>query len=169
MSSVNKSVIGGKKGGKGRKKYSQSQNQHQNQHQNQNGGEGNSSALAESHGGIIPMVNYKGGAHDLASSPYAAGNANVGGAAIVPTMNGGSALVPTMNGGNPLANLIPNMDAPANVGGSKDLMKGGNMLNNLAVPAVLLYANNTFGKRKTGKKSRKFRRNGKKSRRFRKR
>jgi len=41
------------------------------------------------------------------------------------------------------------------------LKQGGNVLNNLAVPAVLLYANQTFGKKKnyTAKKYRKYKKN----------
>jgi hypothetical protein len=77
----------------------------------------------------------------------------MGGASILPQMGGNAGL---FKGGN---NVIPTPGMPP-------MSSGGNVLNELAVPAVLLYANNTFGKKKnyTG---RKFRRNGKKSRRVR--
>ena len=149
---------GGKKSrrgrGKGRGRGSRRQNQHQNQNQNQNqhgGACGNSSSVAASYGGTVPMLNVKGGS-GLASSAYTAGNASLikGGANIIPQMSQMGGNNPILKGGN-----IPVIPTSATT-------TGGNVLNELAVPAVLLYANNTFGKKKkyTGKK---FRRSGKKS------
>ena len=93
---------------------------------------------------------------NLASSAYTAGNVSLvkGGASLLPNM-GGNAFIK----GGESAMLPSGMPVSGSTGGS--------VLNELAVPAVLLYANNTFGKRKTGKKYRgkKFRKSGKKFRR----
>jgi hypothetical protein len=50
--------------------------------------------------------------------------------------------------------------------GKRKGRKGGNLLSTLAVPAVYLYANNTFGKRRSsGRKTRRFRRSRRSGRR----
>jgi hypothetical protein len=50
--------------------------------------------------------------------------------------------------------------------GKRKGKKGGNLLSTLAVPAVYLYANNTFGKRRSsGRKTRRFRRSRRSGRR----
>jgi hypothetical protein len=173
-------VKGGKRGKGSRRRGSrrqnqnqqQNQNQNQNQQQNQQGGAcGNSSSVAASYGGNVPMNVLKGG--ELQSSNYTAGN--------VVLVKGGAGLIPNMNmGGNGLfkgGNIIPQIGNGLIKGGNVPMpgmpgpvmpTTGGSVLNELAVPAVLLYANNTFGKKKnyTGKK---FRRSGKKSRRVRRR
>jgi len=169
---TNPIVKGGKRSkGKGSRKGSKRQRR-----QNQNGGAcGNSSSVAAAYGGNVPMnmPNQQGGS-ELQSSNYTAGNVSLtpqmGGASILPQMGGnaglfkgGNSILPQMGGNAGLFkggnNVIPTPGMPP-------MSSGGNVLNELAVPAVLLYANNTFGKKKnyTG---RKFRRNGKKSRRVR--
>jgi hypothetical protein len=155
---TNSSVkVGGKrrgpKGARGRRGRGSRQNQNQNQ--NQHGGAcGNSSSVAAAYGGSVPMMNVQQGGSALASSAYGS-NASLGG--NVSLVKGGASIIPQM-GGNAIANIPPGMPTATT---------GGNMLNELAVPAVLLYANNTFGKkRSTGKK---YRRSGKRSRRFRRR
>ena len=159
---TNQSILKGGKRGKGcgrkgsRRRSRQNQNQNQNYNQNQNGGAcGNSSSVAASYGGNVPhmMPPMQGG--NLASSAYTAGNVSLvkGGASLLPNM-GGNAL---MKGGESNPMLPPGTP-----------VTGGSVLNELAVPAVLLYANNTFGKKRyTGKKYRgkKFRKSGKKFRR----
>ena len=166
----------GSRKGRGKGKGSKRQNQNQNQQQNQQGGAcGNSSSVAASYGGNVPMGNgpmmpQQGGA-ELQSSNYTAGNAVLvkGGAGLIPNMNmGGNAGL--FKGG---ASLLPNLGGNNLIKGGNVQMPGmpttgGNVLNELAVPAVLLYANNTFGKKRfTGKKYRgkKFRKSGKKYRR----
>jgi hypothetical protein len=59
--------------------------------------------------------------------------------------------------------------SPAVVGGAKRKRQGGNVLNDIAVPAVLLYANHAFskGKRAYGKSMRHFKKKNRKT--FRKR
>ena len=181
-----KSLTGGKRRGRGRKSGRRSrQNQNQN-NQNQQGG--NSSATAAAYGGIPPMTKYNGGALDgsdynnNATVPLIAGNANVAGVSI-PSMGGNSELsmkggasiagipIPFTKGGNAELSIpmvkggesIAGIHIPFTKGGSEHVpIKGGNVLNNLAVPAVLLYANNTFGKKRSSGKStknRRFRRN----------
>ena len=82
-------------------------------------------------------------------------------------------LLKPMSGGSGLSTLAPGLVSTNGnlIGGSASLLglnggkgkkgkKGGNLLQQLAVPAVLLYANNTFGRRgsmKTGRKTRRFR------------
>jgi hypothetical protein len=45
--------------------------------------------------------------------------------------------------------LVPS--TPKVVGGNQNQKKGGNLITNVAVPAMLLYANNTLGKRLSSK------------------
>ena len=165
-------VKGGKGKGKGKGKGSKRRGSRRNQNKNQQGGAcGNSSTVASAYGGNVPMnMQPQQGGSELQSSNYTAGNV---------TLKGGSSLLPQM-GGNITAGLFkggskiipqPQMGAGLFKGGEEVILPpttGGNVLNELAVPAVLLYANNTFGKKKnfTG---RKFRRSGKKSRRVRRR
>lgn len=124
----------------------QSQNQ-QNQNQNQLnqifGGEG-----------AAPFV------QGVVGSPSEQHAGNNGSIALTP-MSGGSGLSvispATLTGGNAMA-----MGASLMKGGKKGCgkgKKGGNLLQQLAVPAVLLYANNTFGRRgkSSGKRTRRFR------------
>lgn len=123
-------------------KKRQSQNQ-QNQNQNQLnqifGGEG-----------AAPFV------QGVVGSPSEQHAGNNGSIALTP-MSGGSGLSvispATLTGGNAMA-----MGASLMKGG-KGRKKGGNLLQQLAVPAVLLYANNTFGRRgkSSGKRTRRFR------------
>jgi len=80
---------------------------------------------------------FKGGNSEEAPT---GGNAHTLGASIAPMTMGGAGVPGTLPTGG--AGLLD--------------MKGGNVLNNIAVPAVLLYANNTFGKKKIT--SRRFRR-----------
>ena len=147
----------------------------QHQQQNQNGGAcGNSSSVAASYGGSVPMLNVQQGGSGLVSTPYnQGGNVNLmkGGASLLPQM-GGNPNNPLLKGG---AGILPQM---SQMGGSvpgilpTGTTTGGNVLNELAVPAVLLYANNTFGKKKryTGKRTRRSGKGkGKKSRRYRRR
>lgn len=143
-----------KKTPKSYKKRRQSQNQ-QNQNQNQNqlnslfGGEG-----------AAPYVAAVAGAPDMQKAIGGGSNA----IALTP-MTGGSGLSvispATLTGGNAMP-----MGASLMKGGKKKGKKGGNLLQQLAVPAVLLYANNTFGRRgkSYSRKTRRFRG----SRRFRK-
>jgi len=140
-----------------RKKSNHSQNQ------NQNGGAcGNSSSVAAAYGGSVPMLNVQQGGDGLVSSPYnQGGNINLikGGASLLPQM-GGNNNNPLIKGGS-VPGILPT-----------GTTTGGNVLNELAVPAVLLYANNTFGKKKryTGKRTRRSGKGkGKKSRRYRRR
>jgi hypothetical protein len=148
--------------------------QNQNQHQNQNGGAcGNSSSVAAAYGGSVPMLNVQQGGSGLVSTPYnQGGNVNLikGGASLLPQMGGNHN--PHLKGG---AGILPQM---SQMGGSvpgilpTGTTTGGSVLNELAVPAVLLYANNTFGKKKryTGKRTRRSGKGkGKKSRRYRRR
>lgn len=159
-----KSLIGGKRRGRGRKSGRRSR---QNQNQ-QNGG--NSSSTAAGYAGLVPMAKYNGGGLDGSdynnnATPLISGNATVGGLSI-PTLKGGNAglSIPSMDmtkGGNA---SVAGLSIPTLTGGSTEpvQIKGGNVLNNLAVPAVLLYANNTFGKKRSSGKStknRRFRRN----------
>jgi hypothetical protein len=152
----------GSRRGRGSRRQNQNdQNQNgQNQNQNQQGGAcGNSSSVAAAYGGSVPMTMPQAGGNALASSTYTAGNNIVKGGSVPMMGNlvaGGNTL---FKGGNEHV-VIPGMPPMPSA------TTGGNVLNELAVPAVLLYANNTFGKKKvyTGKK---FRRSGKKSRRVR--
>ena len=133
--------------------------------QNQNGGAcGNSSSVAAAYGGSVPgavggpMI--KGG--ELQSSNYQVGNIVGGGATVAPLVGGNADVFGLKLGGTPLkvgGNSAPIIPTP---------QAGGNVLNELAVPAVLLYANNTFGKKRgvSGKKRRSFKN---KSRRYRRR
>ena len=164
----------GSRKGRGKGKGSKRQNQNQNQNQNQQGGAcGNSSSVAAAYGGSVPMMPVQQGG-ELQSSNYNANAGNTlvkGGSSLLPTMGGNAVIIKGGNvsdilpkiGGNGLfkgGNVVPTPGMPVMP------TTGGNVLNELAVPAVLLYANNTFGKKKnyTG---RKFRRSGKKSRRAR--
>jgi len=144
---------GSKGKGKGRSRgRRQNQHQQQNQQQNQQGGAcGNSSNVASAYGGSVPNV------------PQGAAGITMGGA--LQGTNYGNAAV----GGNTLAvpGVVKGGNAPLSI---MPPQAGGSVLNDLAVPAVLLYANNTFGKRRTSRTSGKRRRNYKnKSRRFRRR
>ena len=100
-----------------------------------------------------------------------AGNVQV---PVVPVTTAGNALikggnvplpvVPVTTAGNVQVPVVPVTAGNGLIkGGSIDigLKQGGNVLNNLAVPAVLLYANQTFGKKKnyTAKKYRKYKKN----------
>ena len=142
------------------------------QHQNQNGGAcGNSSSVAASYGGSVPMLNVQQGGSGLVSTPYnQGGNVNLmkGGASLLPQMGGNTN--PLLKGG---AGILPQMSQMGgSVPGILPTSTGGSVLNELAVPAVLLYANNTFGKKKryTGKRTRRSGKGkGKKSRRYRRR
>lgn len=171
-------------------KNKQHQNQHQNQNQ-QGGSSGNSSSVALGYGGVTPMPNYnsQGGSALLAdtAAPFSsvsvpvvsvnAGNGFMkgGNVPVVPVTTAGNVQVPVVpvttagnafiKGGNVPLPVVPVTTAGNGLikGGSIDigLKQGGNVLNNLAVPAVLLYANQTFGKKKnyTAKKYRKYKKN----------
>jgi len=145
-----------KRHGRRSRRHSQNQSQSQNQQNSLFGGEGGAAeylkavvgAPAEQHAGSPPS-------NAIAVTPMAGGSGlSVLSPAVVSSsgnlMSGGSA-VPSMYKG----------------GKGKKGKKGGNLLQQLAVPAVLLYANNTFGRRgskSSGRKTRRFRG----SRRFRK-
>lgn len=186
------------KGGNKQKSSKSKQQRKQNQNKNQQGGSSsNSSSVALGYGGLTPMTNYRiqGGASSLAdnAAPFSAvsvpvvsvnaGNGLIKGGSVqvpvapvvpvtagsiptqvVPVTAGSVAVVPAQGG-----NIAPMK------GGSVPSMpvvpiNGGNVLNDLAVPAVLLYANQTFGKKKnyTAKKNRKYKNNRRnRSRRYR--
>ena len=178
-----------KKGGN--KKRSNKNKQNQNKNKNQQGGaDGNSYSVAASNGGVPPMVNYRNGGSLVENAapftatipviPVTAGNGFMRGGNVpvapvpVPVASTSVPVVPVVPGGSG-APIVPVPMNGANVvtttyGGGNPLISntGGNVLNNLAVPAVLLYANQTFGKKKnyTGK-NRKFRNNRNRSRRYR--
>ena len=132
------------------RKRRQSQNQ-QNQNQNQLnslfGGEG-AASYVQSVVGSPSEQKSVGGSNTITLNPIKGGS---GLSVISPA---------TITGGN-----AHTMGASLMKGG-KGKKKGGNLLQQLAVPAVLLYANNTFGRRgkSSGRKTRRFRG----SRRFRK-
>jgi hypothetical protein len=163
------------KGGKLSKNRRSKRRQNKNQNQNQNGGScGNSSTTAAVYGGLTPMPKFNGGnafGNNLLnpttynSTPVpltTAGNANVSGLSLF--KGGNSEEAPTGGNAHTLgASIVPMTMGGAGVPGTLPTggaglldMKGGNVLNNIAVPAVLLYANNTFGKKKIT--SRRFRR-----------
>jgi hypothetical protein len=160
------------------KKRSNKNKQHQNQNQ-QGGSSGNSSSVALANGGVTPMTNYNslGGAALLADTaapfsavsvpvvPVTAGNGLMKGGnvqahvPVVPVTTAGNVQVPVSS-----VPVVPVTAGNGHIkGGSVNigLKQGGNVLNNLAVPAVLLYANQTFGKKKnyTAKKYRKYKKN----------
>lgn len=141
--------------GKGRSR-GRRQNQNQQQQNQQGGACGNSSNVASAYGGSVPNVPQgaagitMGGA--LQGTNY--GNGVVGGNTVaVPGVVKGGNVAQLLKGGNAPLPVMP--------------QAGGSVLNDLAVPAVLLYANNTFGKRRTSGKRRRNYRN--KSRRYRRR
>jgi len=144
----------GRKGTKGTKGRKGSSRRRQNQNQ-QGGACGNSSSVAAAYGGNVPNIlqGQKGGV-GLQSTPYG-GNQNVTG-----LTTGGSATSGPINSIVKGGNANPMMMPPQS-GGNNPMMPpqaGGNVLNDLAVPAVLLYANNTFGKKRySGKKRRNYR------------
>ena len=176
------------KGGNKQKSSKSKQQRKQNKNQNQQGGSSsNSSSVALGYGGLTPMTNYRiqGGASSLAdnAAPFSAvsvpvvsvnaGNGLIKGGSVqvpvapvvstqvVPATTGSVAVVPVHNSnvapvyGGSVASVVPT--------------HGGNVLNDLAVPAVLLYANQTFGKKKnyTAKKYRKYKKDRRnKSRRY---
>ena len=130
-----------------KKSRRQSQNnQNQNQLNSLFGGEG-----------AAPYVAAVAGAP---SEQHAAGGSNA--IALTP-MKGGSGLsilAPSSIGSG--GNLIAGGSSLPHMGGKrhrKPSKKGGNLLQQLAVPAVLLYANNTFGRRgkSYARKTRRFR------------
>ena len=96
-----------------------------------------------------------------------------GGSAVVAlapaAIVGGSALTPASMGGNVMAS------SALKVGGNAHMVKGGkqqnqnqnggNVLTDLAVPAVLLYANNTIGRRGVSRSRRSSRRSSSRRRR----
>ena len=98
----------------------------------------------------------------VAGAPAEQHAGNTGNAIAVTPLTGGSGLSVlspaeiTSNG-----NLITGGSSVPSIKGGKGKKgkKGGNLLQQLAVPAVLLYANNTFGKRgkSYGRKTRRFR------------
>jgi len=150
-------------------KKRQSQNQ-QNQNQNQNhsnslfGGEGAAPFVQ----GVVgsPSEQHAGTNGSIALNPMTGGS---GLSVITPaTITGGNAMpmgASLMKGGIFSPSFSSRSSRASHKGGKPK--KGGNLLQQLAVPAVLLYANNTFGRRgsmKTGRKTRRF----KGSRRFRK-
>ena len=147
MSSVLNMLKGGKRKsrrsrrGRGRKHRRSSrryQNQNENENQNQNqfqfqGGQATDEYVAKVVGGMDAQV----------------GTAGPTTGALVLKQAGGNALVPASFGA-----------APAPVvqkGGKKGGNKGGNLLGEIAVPAVLLYANQAFGKRRSTASKRPFR------------
>ena len=80
--------------------------------------------------------------------------------------NGGNAPISipvVVKGGSNPSNYIQ-LEQNGGTNTNTPISKGGNLLNNIAVPAVLLYANNTFGKKKSSyTKHRRFRRNHRRS------
>lgn len=143
------------------------------------GNSGNSSTVAASHGGNTPMVNFNQ-APQVPQQVQTGGNFSTYANAydkVAPApipMSGGSVadilkINPIQNGGNADLIKIDQVQSGGNASEQPPLLKGGNLLNNIAVPAVLLYANNTFGKKKSSyTKNKRFRRNRRKSnRRFR--
>ena len=140
---------------------SQNKSHSQSQNQNQNGGEGAAEYMekvvgapheqkAGEHGNVIAMNPISGGSGLVALSPAVVssrGNLISGGESV--------SVVPAVGYGD------MSKEESASVGGRKRKGKGkrgGNLLNQLAVPAVLLYANNTFGRRRSAaRKTRRFR------------
>ena len=161
-------------GGRRRPKNNSRQNKNKQQH---GGSSGNSSSTAALYGGVTPMINnLHGGAaldpanfNNVATPTLVAGNGLVSGLSVPSMMKGGAA-VPMVGAGATVpmvgaGTTVPMVGAGATVPmvGASDLapsmIKGGGVLNNIAVPAVLLYANNTFGKKRgvQSKKNRRFR------------
>ena len=134
------------------KKRSHKRRQSQNQ-QNQNQNQLNSLFGGESAASYVQSV---------VGSPGEQKSVGGSNAISLTPMSGGMSVISpaTITGGN-----AHTMGASLMKGG-KGKKKGGNLLQQLAVPAVLLYANNTFGRRgkSSGRKTRRFRG----SRRFRK-
>lgn len=135
------------------KSHKRSRRQSQN-NQNQN----NQNQLNSLFGGegAAPYVAAVAGAP---SEQHAAGGSNA--IALTP-MKGGSGLsilAPSSIGS--VGNLIAGGSSLPHMGGKRHRKgkKGGNLLQQLAVPAVLLYANNTFGRRgkSYARKTRRFR------------
>jgi hypothetical protein len=143
-------------GGRRRPKNNSRQNKNKQQH---GGSCDNSSSTAALYGGVTPMINnLHGGAaldpanfNNVATPTLVAGNGLVSGLSVPSMMKGGAA-VPMVGAGT----TVPMVGAGATV---PSMIKGGGVLNNIAVPAVLLYANNTFGKKRgvQSKKNRRFR------------
>lgn len=166
-----------RQGGAQKRANKNKQNKNKQNKNKQHGGScGNSSSAALSNSGVTPMPNYKlqqGGSVATTASPYS------GSVAVIPVA-GGNAFI---KGGNanavlPVAPVVPVIGGVENVPNGMlpsstpmPVVTGGNVLNDIAVPAVLLYANQAFGKKKnyTSKPSRRFRKNNNKSRRFRRR
>ena len=181
MTTVTAKTLGGK-----RKTPKPRQTRQQKQQQQQHGGT-NSSSTAALYRGETPMVKYNGGsALDPAnySAPSMGGNGLVGGLSV-PAMKGGAAAstssfpnpmtmfggagampivgaessVPMVGAGSSVPMVGAGSPMPMVAPSTGSLIKGGGILNNIAVPAVLLYANNTFGKKRgvPSKKNRRFR------------
>lgn len=167
-----------RQGGAQKRANKNKQNKNKQSKNKQQGGScGNSSSAAVSNSGLTPMPNYKlqqGGSVATTASPYSGSVAVIpvaGGNAFIKGGNANAVLpVAPVTGGVLSATPVP---VPGSVpgSGSVPVLTGGNVLNDLAVPAVLLYANQAFGKKKnyTSKPSRRFRKNNNKSRRFRRR
>jgi hypothetical protein len=109
-----------------------------------------SEQTAGENGNVIAMKPISGGSGLVALSPAVVssrGNLISGGEGV--------SVVPAVGYGD------MSKESSASVGGKRrgrKGKKGGNLLNQLAVPAVLLYANNTFGRRRSAaRKTRRFR------------
>lgn len=164
-----------RQGGAPKRANKNKQNKNKQSKNKQQGGS-NSSSVALSNAGLTPMSNYKGGSLANNAAQYS-------GSVSVDNRDSGNVFMKGMSGGNPelqAPNGVPvtggvlsatPINVPGLVPGSAPVLTGGNVLNDLAVPAVLLYANQAFGKKKnyTSKPSRRFRKNNNKSRRFRRR
>ena len=142
-------------------RHSRSQNKSQNksQNQSQNGGQTAAEYVEQVVGG--PSVQHAGKGNVIAMNPISGGSGLTALAPAVVTSKGN-----LMSGGEsvsvaPLAGYgdMSKDESAASVGGKKRKgKKGGNLLNQIALPAVLLYANNTFGRRRSAvRKTRRFR------------
>ena len=150
MSSVLNMLKGGKRKsrrsrrGRGRKHRRSSrryQNQNENENQNQNqfqfqGGQATDEYVAKVVGGMDAQVGTAG---------------PTSGAVVLKQAGGELSLAPASFGAAPVSAPV------AQKGGKRGGNKGGNLLGEIAVPAVLLYANQAFGKRRSTASKRPFR------------
>lgn len=159
------STTGGKRGKRrGSRKMRRSrryQNENEQEQQNQQGGNSAWEGVAKAAG--------------LPGQQVGAASPSSGALVLTKTMGGGSDILSSILNPKVGGNLVA---SAAKYGGSEDMekyggkkgKKGGNLLGQVAVPAVLLYANQMVGRRSRSTKNRRSgRRNsrGRRSRRFR--